>query len=194
MRDEIVSSLFEEFQKNELGKATGMKFMYTFQNVEVSAYFDGYDEKMPMLILILKYKAQVNALFFNLFESSEKSIECADINEEIREKILSVNSYEPFVDRLFQELQNKEYVFRNYKADLPFKQLQREQYNRLGMYPFFGGFEPGNMEPTYMKLLYQRFTVSWETLELLRQKGVTIRTVGKCKERKKIEKELAKLG
>lgn len=194
MREEIVCSLFEEFHKYELGKATVMKFMYSFHNVEVSAYFDGYDENMPMLILILKYKTQVDFLSLNLYELSEKSIGHADINEEVREKIVFQNSYGPFMDRLFQELKNKEYVFRNYKADLPFKQLQREQYNRFGMYPFFGGFEPGNMEPTYMELLYQRFTVSWEMLEMLRQKGVTIRTVGKCKERKKIEKELAKLG
>ena len=95
---------------------------------------------------------------------------------------------------MFQELQNKEYVFRNYKADLPFKQVHKEQYERFGIYPFFGGFEKGKMESKDMELLFQRFTISWEMLEMLRRKGFTIRTVGKCKERKKLEKELAKLG
>ncbi len=194
MRREIVHSLFEEFQKSELGKATMMKFIYNFQGVEVSAYFDGYDERMPMLTLILKYKNQVNFLALNLYEVSEKSIEHADINEEIRERILYDNSYEQFLNQLYQELQSKEYVLRNYKADLPFKQVQREQYERFGIYPFFGGFEEGKMEPRDMELLYQRFSVSWELLETLQKKGFSIRTVGKCKERKKIEKELAKLG
>lgn len=193
MKKEIVYNLFEEFQKNEFGKATVMKFMYPFRDVEVSAYFDGYDEKLPMLMLILKYKTRVDFVSLNLYELSAESIERADINEEIREKIKYEDSYELFLNRLCQELETKEYVFRNYKADLPFKQLQREQYNRSGLHAFFGGFEPGIMEPSYMKLLYEKFTVSWEMLEMLQQKGVTIRTVGKCKERKKFEKELAKL-
>lgn len=194
MRREIVYSLFEDFQKNELGKATVMKFIYDFQGVEVSVYFDGYDEKMPMLTLILKYKNQVNFLALNLYVLSEKSIECAEISEEIKEKLSKDNSYEPFIERLFLELQNKEYVFRNYKADLPFKQVQREQYERYGTYPFFGGFEKGKMENEDMEFFYQRFTVPWELLEMLQKKGITIRTVEKCKERKKMEKELAKLG
>lgn len=193
MRKEIVDDLFEEFQKNEFGKATVMKFMYTFRDVEVSAYFDGYDEKLPMLTLILKYKTKVDLVSLNLYELSGKSMEHAEINQEIREKIVYEDSYELFINRLFQELEAKEYVFRNYKADLPFKQLQLEQYNRSGVHPFFGGFEPGKMELSYMKLLYERFTLSWELLEMLQQKGVTIRTVGKCKERKKFGKELEKL-
>lgn len=194
MRKDIMYSLFEDFQKNELGKATVMKFIYDFQNVEVSAYFDGYDEKMPMLTLLLKYKSKMNFLALNLYDLSEKTIEHASIDEEIREKILYDNSYKEFINCLFQELQNKEYVFRNYKADLPFKQVHKEQYERFGIYPFFGGFEKGKMESKDMELLFQRFTISWEMLEMLRRKGFTIRTVGKCKERKKLEKELAKLG
>ena len=193
MKKEIVYDLFEEFQKNEFGKATVMKFMYLFRDVEVSAYFDGYDEKLPMLMLILKYKTRVDFVSLNLYELSAESIERADINEEIREMIKYEDSYELFLNRLFQELEEKEYVFRNYKADLPFKQLQKEQYHRFGLHPFFGGFEPGKMETAYMKLLHEKFTLSWEMLEMLQEKGVTIRTVGKCKERKKVEKELANL-
>jgi hypothetical protein len=193
MEESMLSGLYQEFQKNELGRATGMKFMFLFNDVEVSAYFDGYDEEMPLLMLILKRKTESAFVSLNVRELSEKSVEDMELSKEMREALLRKGNYHAFIARLFRELGTQEYVFRSYKADLPFKRLEKAEYVKCGIHPFFGGFEPGIMEENYEEMLYKRLTMSKELLLQLKEKGMTVKTVEKCKERKKLAKELAKM-
>jgi len=41
MKKVVLLALYEEYQKNEFEKTVGMKYMFSFQGVEVSLYFDG---------------------------------------------------------------------------------------------------------------------------------------------------------
>ncbi|MBQ1392471.1 MAG: hypothetical protein IIY81_02810 [Lachnospiraceae bacterium] len=189
----VLQGLYWEFQKSELGRATGMKFMFLFNGVEVSAYFDGYDEQMPLLMLILKRNISCAFLSFNVWEFSEKSMEDVILPCEMRECLCQKGNYHAFIARLLRELGTREYVFRNYKADLPFKRLEEKEYESCGIHPFFGGFEPGIMGEKYEQMLYKRLTVSKKLLLQLRERGMTVKTVEKCKERKKLANELAKM-
>ena len=188
-----IAKLCEKHQEFELGKAVGIKFMFTFRGVEVSVYFDGYDEKIPMLMLILRRGIHSSFVFCNVMEMGELWLQKADVASEIRQCLLVEDSYEDFLQRLYQELKGEEYVFRNYKADFHLKQLGKQEYKRSGIHMFFGGFEKGEMDHSYMKVLCNRYTLSWTLLQQLREQGITVRTVGKCKERKKLENELAKV-
>ena len=144
-------------------------------------------------MLILKRKTESAFVSLNVRELSEKSVEDMELSKEMQEALLRKGNYHAFIARLFRELGTQEYVFRSYKADLPFKRLEKAEYVKCGIHPFFGGFEPGIMEENYEEMLYKRLTMSKELLLQLKEKGMTVKTVEKCKERKKLAKELAKM-
>ena len=148
---------------------------------------------MPLLMLILKRKTESAFVSLNVRELSEKSVEDMELSKEMRVALLRKGNYHAFIARLFRELGTQEYVFRSYKADLPFKRLEKAEYVKCVIHPFFGGFEPGIMEENYEEMLYKRLTMSKELLLQLKEKGMTVKTVEKCKERKKLAKEIAKM-
>lgn len=193
MEETIIKRLYAYFKRNELGKATGMKFMYRFQEVEVNVYFDGYDEKIPVMILVLKHKDVYSFLPCNVRELSEETFAKYDIPEQMKAQLLNQQSFHLFLDRLAHEIAAEECIIRNYKADLRFKRLEQREYQRYGMYPFFGGIVKGVMEDGYLEKLHTRMTMSKDVLRRIQQSGHTVVTVERCKERKKLASELLKI-
>ena len=193
MEETIVKKLCGSFQKNELGKATGMKFMYEFQGVEVSVYFDGYDEKIPVMILVLKYKDAYSFLPCNIHELSEETFVKYDIPDKIRTQLLHQGTFSLFLESLIAEINTEQCIMRNYKADLRFKRLEQWEYEKSGMHPFFGGIVKGVMEDVYLERLHTCLTMSKEILRRIQQSGHTVITVERCKERKKLSSELLKI-
>lgn len=170
-----------------------MKFMFSFHGVEVSVYFDGYDEELPVMVFIFAYKGECCFLPCNLFDLEEQTFEEFAISGELLERITEGGGYKGLLQRLLEEIERGQFVYRNYKADLPFKRLEQKNYEEFGFYPFFGGIEKGEMAEVYKQMLHKKLTLPLDVLEHIQKYGYTVRTVEKCKERKKLSKELNKL-
>lgn len=193
VKKEIIEELCEEYQKYESGKATGMKYMFRYHGMEISIYFDGYDEMLPLINIIMNYEGERCFFSCNSYQLSAENLKNGDLTPKIRDRIEQQGGYTVFVERMYQELMSKQYVFRNYKADLMFKHMEERRYREIGIYPFIGCIEQGRMEEEYMKCLHKYFSLSWELLVQIQNKGMILRTVERCKERKKIARELAKI-
>lgn len=193
MKKEIVEELCEEYQKYESGKAMGMKYMFLYHGIEISIYFDGYDEMLPLLNIIMSYNGERCFFSCNSYKLTAENLKNGDLTPKIRQRIEQLGGYSIFVERMYQELMSKQYVFRNYKADLMFKNMEKRRYQEFGIYPFIGSIEQGSMDEDYMQYLHKYFSLSWEFLMQLQNKGMILRTVERCKERKKIARELAKI-
>lgn len=193
MKKEIIEELCEEYQKYESGKATGMKYMFLYYEIEISIYFDGYDEMLPLINIIMSYNGERCFFSCNSYKLTAENLRNGDLTPKIRERIEQLGGYAMFVERMYQELMSKQYVFRNYKADLMFKHMEERRYQEVGIYPFIGSIEQGSMDEDYMQYLHKYFSLSWELLLQIQKKGMVLRTVERCKERKKIARELAKI-
>ena len=193
MKEKIVKKLCEKYNEYEAGKAIGMKFMYRFQDMEVSVYFDGFDEQYPLFVLILKYKAEYAFIPLNLWEKEEQILENRNLPDEILQRMFCEGTLNAFWERLEQELDVGTGVFRNYKADMCFKRLLQKEYEVYGNSPFFGGFVPGNMEKWEVEKFQKCLTISPDILHQVQEQGYSIKLVERCKERKKISVEVKKL-
>lgn len=189
----MIQKLYDGFAKGDVGKAVGMKFMFVFHEVEVSVYFDGYDEELPVMVIIFMYKGECYFQPCNLLNLDKETFDDILQYGELSAQILEGGGTEGLFKCLLEEIERGQFVYRNYKADLPFKRLQRKNYEKYGISPFFGGIEKGEMEEVYKELLHKRLTLPLQVLEYIQKRGYTVRTVEKCKERKKLSKELNKL-
>lgn len=193
MKEKIVKKLYEKYNEYEAGKAIGMKFMYRFQDMEVSVYFDGFDEQYPVFVLILKYKSEYAFIPLNPWEEEARVLENRNLPEGILQRMFCDGTLEAFWMRLEQELDAGMGVFRNYKADMCFKRLLQEEYKVYGNSPFFGGFVPGNMETWEVEKFQKCLSISTDVLQQVQEQGYSIKLVERCKERKKISAEVKKL-
>lgn len=189
----IINRLCEQFRERDLGKGTCLKFMYYFNKMEVNVYFDGYDEDLPHLALLLKYQGEYSFLLCNIEKLSEKTFECSDIKEEIKEQMLCGGSFQKFTECLMEQISTEEFILRNYKSDLAFKCFAKQGYEEKGILPFFGGFQKGNMRDWEVERFHSCFPISKEALLFAKKKGYKMITVYHCKDRKKIRKEWEKL-
>ncbi|MDU1912509.1 hypothetical protein [Fusobacterium sp.] len=189
MRQEIIDHLKNEYKKLKLtSKKLNLKYSYLFNNVEVNIYFDNFDEDLPTVTLILKYK---KLYYFRPFNFNDNNY-LRRIPSEILEKLLVENRLDEFYDTLEKKLTG-DYKVANYEKDYLYKNTVKFQENNFEINPFFHHLRNVRMTDDQKELLNIYLNISIETLNYIQNRRFTVITTEKIEQRCRLKDEMERV-
>ncbi|MGF6906237.1 hypothetical protein [Fusobacterium sp. PH5-44] len=175
-----------------------IKFQFRFKDTNISIYYDSFDEKIPVIFMILEYKKDIYLKNFNINNLEANNFSTKNIPANILNDLIVRDSLEEFTDILNKVLSvSDEFSICDYSKDelyqLYFNNKTLESDDIRAIKPFLFGIRRRTMQESHLESLYDALSIDIKNLKFLQSREYTIITTKDPVKRKNYSEEIKKI-
>lgn len=175
-----------------------IKFQFRFKDINVSVYYDNFDEKVPVIFMILEHKKDTYLKNFNINNLETDNFSTKNIPQYILNELIVDDSLAEFTDILNKVLSvSDEFSICEYLNDELYQMYWNnktlESDNIRAIKPFLFGIRRRTMQESHLSALYDALSIDMKSLKFLQSKEYTIITTKDPMNRKAYNEEIKRI-
>lgn len=191
-----LSKVYRNNINNDPSKS--IKFQFRFKDTSVSVYYDNFDEKIPVIFMILEHKKDIYLKNFNLNNLEDNDFSSNNIPTHILNDLINDGSLAEFTDILNKILSvSDEFSICEYLKDelyqMYYSNKTLESDNIRAIKPFLFGIRRRTMQESHLGALYDALSIDMKSLKFLQSKEYTIITTKDPMNRKAYSEEIKRI-
>ena len=184
MKHEVIERLFDEYKNlHNPNNSSAIKYYFINNGVNVNLYFDAFDEKAPVFIMILNFAKKYYFTTLNITSDGITLGYLKEIPYEILDKILDEkNSLTKFYTKMEEHILNNSPKYINYKGDVILTNTMRYSCDSDDL-PFLWNLRKVNMPNETLRRLSATMSLDEKILKAIQSAGFTVVRTGDVNKR-----------